>query len=166
MTRFRKVKDPAFFIEVSPGDTRKLDPWRLLESLSEARNEKGQRDILNRELGVKKMTHQQSYTIMARVMAYAAKADRAYQETENNAELMYYLHLRPGELRKLSNLTKLSLLHHVRRIRARERLDFQYDICAVLDKDGGPKLRAELTKLAFSNDEDALARQLEMISRI
>ena len=161
----KKIKDHALAIEVSPGVWRKCHPWETLEKLDAAASIKDRRKVLSDVLGVA-LTTNKCLTIIARLVEYASAAEEAYSALTANAEIMHcFPSVSMESLDRMSNIEKLALLHHSRRIEAKKRLDFITDISAVLDHENGKRHKAHLAGIAYQDDEQSLGIILEQISR-
>lgn len=170
MPAFTKIDDrPMFAVRLPSGERKRCDPWEALQRASGAKTEREQRNVVARMFDFPdgfSLTPSQCLNLIAGMWAYVDHADEAYRAAATNAEILmlYGGAVTIRDLREMDDLEKLALLSHGYRLEARRRLDFQDDISSMLSKD--TTLRAELTRVAYADNQAEQDKRLEILSRV
>lgn len=168
MAAFEKIRDPHFSVSLPDGERRECDPREVIGQIQKEKDPRRQRELLATAFSLPEgysLTPHQFLSVISGMLAYCRAAEETYDVAGTNAEILmlYGGSVTLTDLRGMNDLEKLALLAHGHRINARRRLDFQQDVGSLFDKES--TLRAELVRVAFSNDTRQMDRHLEMLSR-
>lgn len=160
-----KIEDPSIEVLIGPKSFT-FNPYPARDAINAAETVAAGRVALAKIIGVEKLSTARYLALCDQIHSFVRKVDEIYQSVELNAELLisYNGAISLDRMLSMTNLEKLAFLNHGRAREAATRLNFMADISAVVGKNGAAH-RAELALIAFANDEDSLAKYLELISR-